>query len=191
MEHETLAERAWYAYHCLRRDESGEPPAYKDLEIAVGLSYGTLSHVMAGRRSKHRAETFPLMARALGVSEAWLRGDEDARGPTLTGMLPPRPGMKWRRHGDVPGWSEAVVLAKLEPRQVVPPAAFLAGADLPVFRPLDRITPPIAIAAAMYAYETSTKEEQTKYSTLEARMSSAGLASGKMRAAPLRRPAVK
>lgn len=189
----SLADRAWYAYHCLPRDDSGKLPTFKDLEEGTkpAIAYGTLSHVMSGRRSHHRADTFPLMARALKCSEAWLRGEDGARGPVLTGMLPPRPGTTWIRHGDVPGWKESVTLALLEPRQIVPPAAFLAGADMPVFRPLDRITPAIAVAAAMYAYETSIREEQVRYSTLEARASNAGQASGKMRASPLRRPAVK
>ena len=185
MELPTLADRAWFALHCLPRDAAGKPPTMKDLELAAGLHYGTLSHVVNGRRSHHRLDTFPLMAKALRVSEAWLRGEEGARGPTLTGMLPPRPGTKWTRHGDVPGWRESVALALLEPRQMVPAAAFLAGADMPVFRPLDRVTPEIALAAAMYAYETSTKEEQEKYSTIHARNG----ASRKLRAAVLRRPA--
>jgi len=191
MELPTLADRVWYALHSLERDDEGNPPDLKALELKVGLHYGTLSHAIHGRRAEFRGDTFGKIGKALRVTEAWLRAEEDARGPTLTGFLPPRPGTKWRRHGDLPGWRESVALALLEPRQMVPPAAFLAGADMPVFRPLDRVTPEIALAAAMYAYETSTKEEQTKYSTQEARMSSAGQPSGKMRAAPLRRPAVK
>lgn len=192
MELPSLADRAWYALHCLPRDRAGKPPTLKSLELstAPAMHYGTLSHVMSGRRSHHRMATFPLMAQALRVTEAWLRGDEGARGPTLTGMLPPRPGTKWIRHGDLPGWKGSVELARLEPKQIIPSAAYLAGADLPVFRPIDRMTPEIAVAVSLYAYETSTREEQQKWSTLEARASGAGQ-SGKMRASPLRRPAVK
>ncbi len=191
MELPTLADRAWYALHCLRRDDAGKPPALKDLEVRVGLSYGTLSHVMCGRRSQHRPGTFPLMARALGVSEAWLRGEGGARGPMLTGMIAPRPGARtFRRHGDVPGWQESVTLALLEPRQLVPPAAFLAGADMPVYRPIDRITPEIAIFVAGYCYGTSIPEVQEKYSTRAAQ--EMGPPSGMNgRASHLRRPAVK
>lgn len=170
----TLADRAWYAYHCLPRSGAGKLPTFKELEVSVGIAYGTLSHVMKGRRSQHQHETFREMARALRVSEAWLHGDDGARGPTLTGMLPPRPGTKWVRHGDVPGWRESVALAQLEPKQVVQGPAFLAGADLPVFRPLDRITPDIALAASMYAFETATPEEQTRYSTQYARQRDTG-----------------
>jgi transcriptional regulator with XRE-family HTH domain len=90
MELISLADRAWYAYHCLPRDPAGYPPNLKDLEIEVGISsYGTLSHVMAGRRSNHRADTFGKMAKAFRVTEAWLRGEEGERDPVLTGMLPP------------------------------------------------------------------------------------------------------
>jgi len=187
----TLADRAWFAYHCLPRDRRGKLPFLKELELEHGLSGGTLSHMMSGRRSQFRFETMPKISEALRVSEPWLRGDEDARGPTLTGPLPPRPGTKWIRHGEVPGWRGSVELARLEPRQIVPPGGFLLGAEMVVYRPIDRITPGQAIAAALYAYEFSTPDEQAKYSTLEAREANHGHNSGKMRAAALKRPAAK
>ena len=189
----TLAERAWYALHCLKRDAEGEPPPLSDLEVSVGLPYSTLSPIMRGTRSNHQWSTFTKIALALNCSEDWLRGKPGAIAPTLTGILPPRPGTKWMRHGDVPGWEGSVQLAMLEKAgKFVPPAAFRAGADLPVFRPLDKITPEIAIAASTYAWETSTREEQEKYSTLELDGHSVrARTSGKVRAAVLRRPAVK
>jgi hypothetical protein len=187
----TLADRSWYAYHCLPRDPLGEPPPQRDLEDEWHISRGTLSHMFHGRRAEFRHDTFVLIAQALQVSEAWLRGSTEVRGPTLTGMLPPRPGTKWIRHADVPGWKSAVELARLEPRQVVPPGGFLLGAKMPCWIPIDRVTPAIAIAAALYAYELSTPEEQMKHSTLEQQRDAAAGHSGKMRAAALKRPAVK
>jgi len=186
----TLADRAWYALHCLPRDARGEPPSMRELERAYGLSISTISHTMIGRRKYHHPDTFAKLAQALATTEAFLRGDADATAPTLTGMLPPRPGMPWVRYGDVPGWREAVALAQLDTRFVVPSVCYLAGADYPVIRPVQRMTPELARAASLLAYESLPPHEQERYSMIEARHAT-GLASGKMRAAPLKRPAVK
>jgi transcriptional regulator with XRE-family HTH domain len=193
----TLADRAWYAYHCLPRDRNGKPPTFKELEAAEQLPYSTLSHVMSGRRSQQRHETFAKIARALRVTEAWLRGEAAEHGPTLTGEWPPRPGTggvdprrrnrrargpapmqvvavaTYARYGDVPGWPESVSLAKMDP-PIVPPAAYLAGADMPVLRPITRITPAIAVHVSGLAWETLPREMQAKYSTQYARTTSAG-----------------
>ena len=73
-------------------------------------------------------------------------------------------------------WNESVAIALLEPYPIVNKAAFLAGADMPMLRrrPLDRITPEIAVFISGYAYETSTREEQKRYSALVARSASPG-----------------
>src|SRR5207302_846116 len=109
-----------------------------------------------------------------------------------TQVVPPRPGLAWKRHGEIQGWREAVAACLREAvRQGIeriPPEAFLAGADLPVYRHVARVTPEIAIGASKYAWETATVSEQTFYSTLEGSRASAG---EKMpRAGALRRSAV-
>jgi hypothetical protein len=188
----TLADRAWFALHCLPRDAKGEPPAARELERAHGLSVSTLSHTFIGRRRYHQPITFAKVAEALNTTEAFLRGDAGAKAPgPLTGMLPPRPGQPWIRYGDVPGWREAVALAQLDTKIPIPAVCYLAGADYPVLRPVERMTPELARAAALLAYESSTEDEQERYSMLESRLASTGHASGKMRAAHLRRQVVK
>jgi len=191
---QTLADRAWRAYHSLPRDSAGKPPTLKDLELSTDppLGNATLSRLMRGEREEFHPDTFRRIVLVLNTSEAYLLGQPGARAPALSGMMPPRPGMPWRRHGDVPGWRQSVELALMEKPPVLPPAAFLAGADMPVFAPIELITPEIAIAAAMYAYAIADREDQRSYSTQTARETvRAGLASGKVRAAPLRRPAAK
>jgi hypothetical protein len=186
----TLADRAWYAYHCLPRDRRGKLPSVRELERDHALAQATLAHIFTGRRALHRSDTAPKIAKALRASESWLRGDAGARGPTLTGMLPPRPGTKWRPHGTIAGWSESVALARLSPTQIVPPGGFLLGAEMPAYRPIDMITPAIAVAAALYAYELSTAEEQERYSTRESIEINAANGA-RPRASILRRPAAK
>src|SRR6185369_11134553 len=162
----TLADRAWYALHCLPRDEKGKPPTGHDLERRYALSNSALSNIWTGRKRFPQPDTFAKVCRALAVSEAWLRGDRGATGPTLTGFMPPRPGMPWIRYGDVPGWAEAVTLAKLDTIIVIPDVAYELGAEWPVMRPIERMTPELARAASLLAYEHATPEEQTKYTTI-------------------------
>lgn len=188
----TLADRVHFAYHCLPRDSRGEPPSYRLLEREYDLPHATLSKTIMGQRTKHQRVTVPKIAKALRVTMHWLDyGGE--YGPIPTGIVPPRPGTKWMRHEDLPGWAEAVAFALREPHPPIPPEAFLAGADMPVYKPLDRVTPEIAIAVSLYAWETSTGAEQAQYSTAKGRSASAGHPlSGKHRAAPsVRQPAAK
>jgi hypothetical protein len=113
------------------------------------------------------------MARALRVTDSWLDyGGENA--PSPTGPVPPRPGTKGLTHGELPGWNEAVEVAKSQVPEIVLPEAFRAGARMPIYRPVDRITPDLATAVAFYAWETSTEAERRKYSTAEGRAASAG-----------------
>jgi hypothetical protein len=185
----TLADRVWFAYHCLPRDERGEPPSMRSLEKSVGLHEGTLSKLLAGAKD-HRRQTFAKIATALRVSEHWLDyGGND--GPVPTGIVPPRPGQAWPRHGDVPGWKESVdALVKLEPPPL-PVEELRAGANLPVYRPVERITPELALAVSRYAWETSTYAEQRSYTTQEAEALKQRTQEGKHRARSVGRPAAK
>lgn len=80
----TMAERAWYAYHCLLR-EDGKPPKIRPFEEAHGIHNGTLKRVFLGR--KPRADMLGKVAIALGVTMDYLvYGIGDP--PKLTGPLP-------------------------------------------------------------------------------------------------------
>lgn len=168
-----LADRAWYALHSLPRKSNGEPPSYRQLERDFDLHFAVLSKTMLGKQQQFEGETFRRLAKALRVSEKWLeQGGKGA--PTPTGVVPPRPGRKWMRHGDHSAWQTGVEAALENPQQYVPPAAFRAGAELPMYKPVDTITPEIAIGAAWYAWATCDADEQTFYSTEEAKLASPG-----------------
>ena len=89
----TLADRIWYALHCMPRSPEGEPPTYVDIETAANLSNGTMSKLIRGVREGASLATAARLAKALNVSLGWLQsGDGDA--PTPTGIVPPRlPGL--------------------------------------------------------------------------------------------------
>jgi hypothetical protein len=168
-----LHHRLWHAYCCLPRDETGELPLITFVERDHGIPKGTLSRMLRGERLNVHRKTFALVALALRTSEHWLEHGGSG-GPKTKYVVPPPPGLKWKRCGEVSGWPEAVATAKRDPAPRVPPEAFLAGADMPLYRHLDRITPELAVAIATFAWETCTAEEQTGYSTLEASRASPG-----------------
>jgi transcriptional regulator with XRE-family HTH domain len=187
----SLADRTWYAYHCLPRDEGGELPSYRQLEHAYGLAIGTFSKITNGTKAHLWPDTVPHIAEALRCSAVWLmQGEGSAPKLPIGAQVPPRPGTGWKVHADVPGWEDAVTEAKGRPasEKVIPDAAFRAGADLPIFRHIARMTADLAIFVSGYAYWTATPAQQTRYSTLEARTTSAAQ---QPRARHLRRPAVK
>ena len=169
-----ISDRVWYALHCLPRDATGAPPSYKSLEQKYELPEAFLSKLVRGARKQGYGSTFRHLARALKVSEKWLDEGGDDGTPTPTGVVPPRPDMKWVRHGDLPGWGQAVEDARRQHDPSVPPEAYLAGADLPVYRPMDTVTPAIATAVAIYAWETCTEEDRLRYGETAGRTSSAG-----------------
>lgn len=166
-----ISDRVWFALHCLPRDASGAPPSYKSLEEKYGLPDAFFSKLVRGSRKQGYGTTFSQLAKALKVSQTWLDQGGDDGTPTPTGVVPPRPDKKWIRYGDLPTWGEAVAEALRDPEGTVPPAAFLAGADMPEFRAVDRVTPATAIAIALYAWETCTEEEQFRYEELARSMS--------------------
>jgi hypothetical protein len=172
-----ISDRVWYALHCLRRDPSGAPPSYKSLEAKYDLPEAFLSKLVRGSRKQGYGATFTQLARALRVTEKWLDEGGDAGTPWPTGVVPPRPDMKWTRHGDLGAWGKAVQAALAEPDCPVPPEAFLAGADLPVYRPVATVTPALATAVAIYAWETCTEEDQLRYGEQAGKHASAGNAS--------------
>lgn len=85
---ETMAGRAWYAYHCLPRTR-GKPPSRRSLEAARNLYNGALRQVFEGRAP--RADRLGDIAAALAVKPEWLMSGEGSA-PTPTGPVPPLPG---------------------------------------------------------------------------------------------------
>jgi hypothetical protein len=134
------------------------------LEKPVGLSYATLSKIMDGVRTDPGFPQLKLIAKALQCDVNWL-ADGNGPAPRPTSPIPPRPGAVDRRHGDLKGWKEAVLHALTNETIDFPPEAFLAGADLPVFRPLESVDARLAKAVSLWAWETSSFDEQTEYST--------------------------
>lgn len=87
----SLADRIWYAYHCLPRDERGEPPQKKEFERKHGIYNGLLAKIFSGERPSPSADAVQQIAKAFGVSVDFLT-NEDSREPwpQLTGVMPPR-----------------------------------------------------------------------------------------------------
>jgi hypothetical protein len=186
----TVADRVWFAYHCLPRDDAGTLPSYRQLELAYGLSIGTFSKTVLGLRTNHWPDTIPKMSAALRCPGQWLmHGDGPMPKLPAGAAVPPRPGTGWKLHRDVPGWDEAVAEAKARPDQWIPAAAYLAGADMPIVRHIGRMTADLAIFVSGFAYWTATPAQQTRYSTQEARGGNAGRPP--LRARTLRRPAAQ
>lgn len=86
-----LADRVWLAWWCLpRTGRRGNPPGWKSLEDAHGISQGTISRIVSGERRTVTTDVAERLARALRCSVAWLvAGDGDA--PTSSFIIPPRP----------------------------------------------------------------------------------------------------
>lgn len=89
----SIADRVWYALHCLSRDEQGRPPPPTVLEARHGLSRGLIGKLIGERQREVRGPTLMRLAQALHVSTEWLL---EGRGlmPTPTGIVPSRPGHK-------------------------------------------------------------------------------------------------
>lgn len=85
---QSLASRVWYLYHCLPRDEFGNPPSFRELEKVAGLAASTMSRTVSGKRKHHGHETFARIAKVLGVSADLLRTGI-GEWPTPTGNIPP------------------------------------------------------------------------------------------------------
>lgn len=162
----TLADRVWFAYHCLPRDSKGTPPSYVSVERPWKLPNNTLSRIISSERKDLRGKTLGLIAKALNVKLEWLmNGGED--GPLPTGIVPPRPGTSWQRYRDLPDWDSVVETCRRMARPKCPPEAFDAAGDMPIYRPIDHVTPELAVAAAVYAWATSTPAEQRRYANRE------------------------
>ncbi len=86
----TIADRVWYAWHCLPRKKNGRLPSRRSLEQQQGISPATLSKLMAGERVNVRVETIDKVAKALRVTPEWLMSGRGA-GPAAHYPVPARP----------------------------------------------------------------------------------------------------
>lgn len=162
----SLADRTWFAYQCI----PGKP-SMSSLEAEVGLPHGTISKTKDGIKKHHEYDTMKRLARALRTTPEWLT-EEEGEGPVPPPgvIVIPRENVPWKRYGDLTGWDQSVKLllaeAAADGKERVPPEAFLAGGACAVYRPVDQVTPEIALAVASFAWELSTKAEQRHYTTL-------------------------
>jgi hypothetical protein len=151
--------------------------------------------MISGDRTDLRRDTFRALAAALRVSEDWLDhgGGDDAHPdtPRTSEPIPPRPCDKMKRYGELPGWASAV--AEILSTWTEPPraAVLLAGADLPVLREVKApITPEIAYAVSIFAWETSALWERSEYThrTLDIEAHQSAITRPVSHAPPARRP---
>jgi hypothetical protein len=87
---ESLADRVWFALHCLGRDHYGRPPAPTTIERQHRLGRGLIAKLYRERQRALEDDTLSRLATALEVSPEWLKSGI-GEPPKLTGNLPPRP----------------------------------------------------------------------------------------------------
>lgn len=91
MSDESLADRMWWAWHCLPREGRwAKPPERKGLEAKYGLSNGVLARLFKGEQKTVSSDTLPKIAAALNVSADWLTTGK-GEPPKLTGPFRARP----------------------------------------------------------------------------------------------------
>jgi len=88
-EPKSLADRAWYACHCLPR-KGGRLPTRDSLEERHKLPQGVLSKIMKGKRNSLREPTLKRVAAALGAKPEWL-GQGRGPVPVAEHLVPARP----------------------------------------------------------------------------------------------------
>lgn len=86
----SMGHRAWFAWHCLKRDDRLQPPAWRELERANGLTNGSLYKLIWGKATRPSYDRLVRMARALGCTPEWLI-NENGPGPVASLPVPPRP----------------------------------------------------------------------------------------------------
>ncbi len=85
----SLGSRAWWAWHCLKRQDNGDPPQLKQFEKDHDIPNGMMARVFSGERRSPTGETLFRIAKALHVSSDFLVRGEGAW-PTQTGPVPQR-----------------------------------------------------------------------------------------------------
>ncbi len=85
---ETFSDRAWYAWHCLPRDDEGSPPSPRPWGKTHGVDPSAIGRLFKGERGMG-VDVTRKFAEGLGVSLDWLVSGK-GEAPVLTGPLPPR-----------------------------------------------------------------------------------------------------
>lgn len=163
----TLPDRLWYAYHCLPRGADGKPPSYRALERDHDLSNGLLSRLMHGERLAIEHETWKRLHAAMRVAPPWLDYGGPNGPPPPKGLIPLRPGTE-RRYGDLDDW-KAMADAAAKAAPAAPPEVLLAGAEMAVYRPTERLSVELVKSLSWYAWHSSSTEDQARYSSTAAR----------------------
>jgi len=85
-----MGHRAWFAWHCLDRDEFGKPPSLRGLERPGHLANNSLSKLIWDKLKRPGWEQLEKMARALQVTPEWLQQGSGV-GPVARWPVLPRP----------------------------------------------------------------------------------------------------
>ncbi len=165
---ETLADRAWYAYHALPRS-NGRLPAWSWLEAEAGLPEQLLSDVFSGGRRTLDEAKATAVAGVLGVSVEWLLQAKGA---------PPVPsGPVRQRVEKYPGTHESTVLQQLaqsvgtgiETPATIPPVKTMTNFELALehirqknreleLRAREEITPEMSVEQCEAALKKAQQE---------------------------------
>jgi transcriptional regulator with XRE-family HTH domain len=89
----SMADRAWFAYQCLPKTETGAPPPLRELERANDLSNAMLRKLIRGISKRPSYVELVKMARALNCTPEWLQS-EIGDGPVARWPIPVRPTFK-------------------------------------------------------------------------------------------------
>lgn len=87
---QTLAERAWFAWHCLPRNKRDKPPPIRKLEIAHGLANAALRKIILGYTLRPAHDSLLKAALALNCDPRWLSTGE-GQGPLASTFVAPGP----------------------------------------------------------------------------------------------------
>lgn len=85
----TLADRVWFAWHCLPRDARGKPPPITAIEVQAGLSRGSIGRLLRDERKDMRTASLARLAPVMKTTIQWLASAE-GEPPHLTGPIFPR-----------------------------------------------------------------------------------------------------
>jgi len=92
----TIAQRAWFAWHCLPRNDKGQPPSINQLERDHGFSHAALRKVIMGRAPRPGYTTLVKAAEALRCDAGWL-GSNEGPAPVCSWPVPAGPPIRKKK----------------------------------------------------------------------------------------------